>query len=529
MAVDSDSTYGGNASGYRINSLKGVENYSSWSVQMTDILNDVDLLDYVDGTIQAPEVTRDDKASEAAYAKWRKRDRKALTQIRLRVSPEMIMHVEGATTSKDAWDALASTFKASGPMAAILDRRKLYGFRIQEGGNIEEHIRLLRGYQQDLSRLGAPLSDDDFVSILLTAMPDSWNALVSVLSASDNLNSNKLIAQILAEDHRLKSRDSSITTEDETMALYVRKTNFRKGVTCYYCDKEGHIASVCRGPKRDLDDPSEPSRSHHTRDDANDVIEFHVHDSKQTYVAPTDQWLADSATQSHIVCDRSLFSTYRDTPGGTVSRAGTCTAQGRGTVPVIFKVDGRNVPATSLDVIYAPDVPSNLISLGRVTDAGFTIGGSGSTLSIRKDNHTIAVGHKTNHLYQLDVVPARGSTDFAKSSQTHPGRHGDQVLTPREEHFYTASEPSFANAPRPRLEGECIMPHATELKVSPLPDTAAPSNPPPATDTSLFLTMSDDVDNDHNNSISRCNTSRPTAIIDHGIAAKYAPKDTSQE
>ncbi|KAG6806735.1 hypothetical protein H0H87_002295 [Tephrocybe sp. NHM501043] len=61
----SDST---STNAYRIDPLKGAENYAVWKIKMSDILTDLGLLGYVDGTSKAPE-------EAALQADWKLKDR----------------------------------------------------------------------------------------------------------------------------------------------------------------------------------------------------------------------------------------------------------------------------------------------------------------------------------------------------------------------------------------------------------------------------------------------------------------------
>ena len=134
MATNPDSTSGIFRNG--IEPLKGAENYISWSVQIQDVLVELGLLDYVNGTLPQP-------TAAAELAAWKLKDRKALTAIRLRISSIMMSHVLSSTTSKEAWDALQNVFNTQGPLARILARRKLLRFSIEEGAPLEEEIRRL--------------------------------------------------------------------------------------------------------------------------------------------------------------------------------------------------------------------------------------------------------------------------------------------------------------------------------------------------------------------------------------------------
>ena len=108
---------------YRIEALKGAENYATWRVKMEDILTSLDLWDYARGAavVQSPtakEISDHADAVAAAIAAnttpppplaagltqdvWTKRDRAALTAIRLRVADSVIVYVSSAGTSKVA-------------------------------------------------------------------------------------------------------------------------------------------------------------------------------------------------------------------------------------------------------------------------------------------------------------------------------------------------------------------------------------------------------------------------------------------
>src|ERR1700678_2816000 len=73
----SDTVTTGSTNVYRIEPLKGAKNYAVWKIKMMDILTDQGLWDYVTET--AP--TDPDLLSA-----WNKKDRTALSTIRLRLS-----------------------------------------------------------------------------------------------------------------------------------------------------------------------------------------------------------------------------------------------------------------------------------------------------------------------------------------------------------------------------------------------------------------------------------------------------------
>ncbi|KAJ6563998.1 hypothetical protein DFH08DRAFT_720898, partial [Mycena albidolilacea] len=89
-------------SAYRIQHLLGEENYPTWAVKLTDILTDQGLIDYA-----------------AAILAWERKDRQALSQIRLRVSDDPLVYITDATTSSSAWRTLADMYQPKGVISIV--------------------------------------------------------------------------------------------------------------------------------------------------------------------------------------------------------------------------------------------------------------------------------------------------------------------------------------------------------------------------------------------------------------------------
>ncbi|KAJ3473570.1 hypothetical protein NLI96_g12937 [Meripilus lineatus] len=396
-----------NISSYRIDSLKGPDHYPVWRVQMQDILTDLGLLKYTDGSEQKP------TTDAAAIATWETNDRKALTALRLRISGSMINYVISATTSKQAWDSLAEVFNVQSPMAIVVLRRKMFHKRMEEGTDMEENIRKWREYKEKLALQGDVFDDKQYVLTILTALPPSWDPFIGSVDVSKP--SAEIIGRILAEDARRKSGSG---TEDALLATTSKsapKKNFKKksgkfrtGVVCHYCKKEGHFKSDCRQLKSqsnsNQNSGSSGNKSHLTQ---GDDYSFHITDGNEIALAASDNadlWLGDCGTQSHIVRDRVNFVSYRGTPGETITGAGKCAALGRGDVKINFILKGRRVSIKLVDAIHAPDMPYNLISFGRLTSAGLTFQGADNYIHIKNGDRLVGIGHKMGNLYSMDVT-----------------------------------------------------------------------------------------------------------------------------
>ena len=109
-------------------------------------------------------------------------------------------------------------------------------------------------------------------------------------------------------------------------------------------------------------------------------------------------WYIDSACTSHICHNRDMFIKLEHA-SGTIRTAGTGQTQisGVGTVVLDVDVDGVKEQLHLGGVVYAPDVPQNLLSVGAAHTKGAAIYTDKDRLVLyntNKENKTLCYGHK---------------------------------------------------------------------------------------------------------------------------------------
>ena len=309
---------------YRIEPLTGAENYAVWKIKMMDILTGQDLWEYIDGTTTLP-------TDEAQQPAWRKKDRMALSMIRLRVADKMLVYVASSTSAKEAWDTLKSLLETQGALGIVLARRKLFRSQCEDGTTIQEHIRTLRGYQEELHNLGQKIDGEEFSIILLTSLPESWNNYIASIDTTALKDAPALIARILEHDRRLSMRNS----DDTALAGKPGKKNVNPNITCYNCGEKGHISRHCKKKSKSGKGKSGGKQKEGTNANAAADEEFAFYGDYKEDVAlavSPDSWLADSACTSHIARDRNIFTDYTATPGHQISRFGKAPGLGQGMI-----------------------------------------------------------------------------------------------------------------------------------------------------------------------------------------------------
>ena len=182
---------GSTSGAYRIDPLLGAENYAVWKVKMTDILTELGYWEIVDGQLKKP-----DREAEV----WTKNDRSALSTIRLRVTDKMLVYVTSASTSNGAWTALKNVLEPQGSLGIVMGCRKLFQAQCEEGTDIDEHIRMMQGYREELIGLGTTIEDSEFSITLLTSLLEAWNNFIGGIDTTALTSSTSVISQILEYD-----------------------------------------------------------------------------------------------------------------------------------------------------------------------------------------------------------------------------------------------------------------------------------------------------------------------------------------
>ena len=119
-----------------------------------------------------------------------------------------------------------------------------------------------------------------------------------------------------------------------------------------------------------------------------------------------DHWIADLGATIHIAYDHAVFITYKSTPGHTIQGVGSMPVMGRGNVKILLSVNGKTSEMTLTDVIHAPQMEFNLLSIPRIANGPFDVHfGTRLTICQRKIGETktevVATGERRGNLYFL--------------------------------------------------------------------------------------------------------------------------------
>ena len=136
-------------------------------------------------------------------------------------------------------------------------------------------------------------------------------------------------------------------------------------IKCYSCGKMGHLAKNCQTDKR-----VEETTNLAIEGKENEGFLLMARDEDDTN--EDTLWYLDSGANNHMCSHENLFRELQKVEAGHVSFGDVSKVEvkGRGTISFLQK-DG--LIGSIQDVYFVPDIKTNILSLGQLTEKGFSV------------------------------------------------------------------------------------------------------------------------------------------------------------
>ena len=135
--------------------------------------------------------SKDDKKPEGMKDDdWTLLDRQALGVIRLTLSRNVAFNIAKEKTTAGLMAALSSMYEKPSASNKVHLMRYLFNLQMMEDASVAQHLNELNTIITQLSLVGIEFDEKVQTLILLSSLPESWNATVTTVSSS--LGSNKL-------------------------------------------------------------------------------------------------------------------------------------------------------------------------------------------------------------------------------------------------------------------------------------------------------------------------------------------------
>jgi hypothetical protein len=258
-----------------VDSVDGADEvYPDWVVQRKAVMRKAGCLDVVlrvpvehdtvTGVFGGGEA-RDPEPSTGRNSKtwklWKQRNDAACSAIIEALGRDQYAIIRGLEDQAlEMWEALEKYHMVTGLGSLVAIYKKLMSLSKEQDTGVGTHIKGVLRLTDTLKHYGEPISDAFIVACIFRSLPPSFNQLIVTLDADPNVGDVSYVTSRLINFEKTYSVDStpaasSSSGRDLATGLHAAA---RSGYTprplsektCFNCGERGHIASMCKAPRR---------------------------------------------------------------------------------------------------------------------------------------------------------------------------------------------------------------------------------------------------------------------------------------
>ncbi|KAG8488618.1 hypothetical protein CXB51_016586 [Gossypium anomalum] len=422
---------------YEIPLLDRNTRFALWQINMQAVLAQMDLEDALLGIDKMPSTLTDEEK--------KRKDRKALTQLHLHLSNEILQNVMKEKTVAALWKRLKQICMSKNLTSKLHMKQRLYAHRLEEGASVHEHLIVFKEILSNLEAMEVQYDKEDLGLILLCSLPPSYSTFRDmILYSRESLTVDEVYDSLTSYD-KMKHLVVKPDSQGESLIAHGRQDrnadndrgrtqernprdkskgrskSSNRGKTCNFCKKKWHIKSECYKLQNKIKREAVNQKGKQPENFGEaDVVEDYsdgellvtsVNDSKVS-----EEWILDSSCTFHMSPNRDWFTTYETVSEGVVlmGNNASCKIVSVGTIKVKM-FDG--VVRTLSDVRHVPELKRNLISLSTLDSIGYRYTAESEVLKISKGSLVMTKGQrKTAKLYVLQGSTVTDDTAVASSS-----------------------------------------------------------------------------------------------------------------
>ena len=348
--------------------LKGESNYRIWAERTKMLLLERDLLEALYPT------------EELKVEEYQNLDKFAMIIIKGTISDQELLNVLHFKTAKEIWEYLERKYSRSDPISIMNLLREIYSVRkgSRSVTNYLHHVRQLVTQLNSVAQPSDRISDTQLMVIIMLGLPEEYSSFVTAISLRDpghplsfaEFERNLLSAEQLSSEQR---PTISVTTN-----------------RCGRCKRHGHKAKNCKEKAKYC--KFHKSTSHSTSECRTRP------QASVNAVGPST--MIDSGASHSCISDKSLFSSYSATNMSLFLADGKTriVAKGTGTARI------PDTPISIPGALHTPGIPTNLISVADLTDAGYQVDFLSHSCKILQNGQSICEIPRSGKLYLASAV-----------------------------------------------------------------------------------------------------------------------------
>lgn len=384
------------------------QNYFTWKFRMEHYLKGERLWHVI--TTEKPSPASGDNGiigNQVAIDKWTENDELAFSRIVTCIDDSQVSHIRSVTGAKAAWYALKEYHEKDTMTNKVCIIRRICNTRLDDGGDMEQHLVAFTELFQRLADLGEKTVDSWKVGLLFGSLPKGYATLVTALESRPESDLTfTMVREKLTAEYKRQTEGEGGTQKDSVL----KTTTANTGVECFFCKNRGHVKKDCRKFKawknqnekdgsNDKDKNDGQQKANKVEDRENKEFLFIAAQTRK----PTNRWIIDSGATCHVASNKNLFESIQDTKTDLAAANGQkIKVEGKGTCVInVMNDSGQAITVRARDVLFAPQLDGNLLSVRKLLDADFTVNFDGHTCKINKGDQQIALADEASGLYVL--------------------------------------------------------------------------------------------------------------------------------
>lgn len=186
-----------------------------------------------------------------ALAEWTKGEATMKQLIASTIPDSLFMKVRNKSTAYELWTTLANEFQNKSRMVSIDLRHRMQDKKVGNKDDLRAHFDELCTMRENLASMGHPPTDEEFYSIILGSLPDSYDTYVSAVLATSSilasssatntgLTADKLM-QTVTEEYERRTLKAKSCSESKDAAFTVNERSGQRKGKCHNYGKLGHF------------------------------------------------------------------------------------------------------------------------------------------------------------------------------------------------------------------------------------------------------------------------------------------------
>lgn len=473
--------------------------FSNWEFRLRLLLEKEGVLEMI--TEDPPDST----ATAEQKEKFKKADVKARNLIVWCLSDNVLEMVKGKQTAKEIMDEIKGTYQKQGIANLVQLQRKLRNLKFNGKSSLNEFIIEFEKIIMELRNCGGTIDKNEVITQLLSAMPETYQAVTTAIDILFSQNVNKVTLDfvksklLMEEARKLKNKDQEAGTSAFVSQRKFANKNAEKQENfpykCHKCKEVGHKIRFC--PQWNNKGKVKNEKKCNMTEEEQEIAFIAGNSEKEEKLAlQTSEkeilFVIDSGATNHLVnkvVGRNLINVKNVNHRIGIAKIGEAVIAKRQGDLLVETENGRKIVLEN--VLECESLSHNLMSVRKMEEKGLLVSFSNKKVKIAKEGVILATGELNNSLYKLKLKLRSESSNailIEVNKNLMHRRMGHSSTYPCEGICEVCLKGKQARLPHKSIEEERKAKHLLEIVSS---DVCGPISPTSLDGKRYFVTFID--------------------------------------